>query len=161
MSTAASTTASEPWNADEIIEPLADEDVFEFNFLTFVEDEITPEDIMEYQHISENREHCFLVETLSENRKWYTLREFRNAKRARELCHNSGYMTVEDFKRILRQPNMIENCPVTVQDVVIAEDLFGPDMSYWKGIRTPARSLNPLNTPLLQFHLRSSKGART
>ena len=107
VTTAASTAASEPWNADEIIEPLADQDVFEFNFLTFVEDKITPEDIMEYQHISENREHCFLVETLSENRKWYTLREFRNAKRARELYHNSGYMTVEDFKRILRQPNMI------------------------------------------------------
>ena len=45
-------------------------------------------------------------------------------------------MTVEDFKHVLRTPGSIENCPVTVQDVVIAEDLFGPSLGYWRGKNT-------------------------
>ena len=104
-----------------------------------VEDEITPEDHIEYQYLLNQctfGERQFLVETLSENQKFYTMREFRNAKRARALYHNSGYMTVEDFKHVLRTPGSIENCPVTVQDVVIAEDLFGPSLGYWRGKNT-------------------------
>ena len=79
-------------------------------------------------------EYQFLVETLSENRKFYTMQEFRNAKRARALYHNSGYMTVDDFKKVLRTPGQIANCPVTVQDVIVAEDLFGPSLGYWRRV---------------------------
>ena len=105
---------------------LEEKDEFELNFLTYVE-ETTPEDMMEYQ---------FLVETLSENRKFYTMREFKDAKRARALYHNSGYMTVDDFKKVISTPGQIINNPVTVQHVVMAEDLFGPSLSYWRGKNT-------------------------
>ena len=44
-----------------------------------------------------DNDYCFLVETLSENRKGYTLREFKDAKRARALYHTSGHHTVENF----------------------------------------------------------------
>ena len=89
---------------------------------------VTPEDVMEYQLVCFDKQRSYLVETLSENRKFYTMREFKAAKRARALCHNSGYMSVADFKKVLSIPNMIEENPVTVQDVLIAEDQFGPSL---------------------------------
>ena len=42
---------------------------------------------------------------------------------------------MENFKHILRQ-NIIWNCPVTVEDVNIAEKIFGPDMDTLKGKST-------------------------
>ena len=46
---------------------LDEKDEYEFNFLTFVEDEITPEDHIEYQYLLNqytSGERQFLVETL-------------------------------------------------------------------------------------------------
>ena len=43
---------------------------------------------------------------------------------------------MEDFKKVLRTPGSIANNPVTVQHVVIAEDLFGPSLGYWRGKNT-------------------------
>jgi len=46
-----------------------------------------------------------------------------------------GCPTVENFKAILKQ-NLIKNCPVTVEDVNIAEKFFGPDIGTLKGKST-------------------------
>ena len=73
-----------------------------------------------------------LVSSVSENKKGYTQRQFENAKRARTLYHAVGCPTLENFKSILNQ-NIIQNCPVTVEDVNIAESIFGPDMGTLKG----------------------------
>ena len=43
--------------------------------------------------------------------------------------------TVENFKVLLRM-NTIQNCPVTIEDVKIAEHIFGPDMLSLKGKST-------------------------
>ena len=69
-----------------------------------------------------------LVSTLAENRKRYTHREFLRAKEARALYYNCGFPTVETYKHALRS-KIIQNCKVTIEDVNIAEDIFGPDMS--------------------------------
>ena len=42
---------------------------------------------------------------------------------------------MDNFKSILRM-NVIQNCPVTVEDVNIADKIFGPDMSSLKGKST-------------------------
>ena len=81
---------------------------------------------------------CNMVTTVTENRKGYTDRQFENAKRARSLYHIVGCPTVENFKHILRQ-NIIKNCPVTVEDVNIAEKIFGPDIGALKGKSTRRR----------------------
>jgi hypothetical protein len=76
-----------------------------------------------------------MISTLSENRKGYTERQFINAKRARKLYHILGCPTVENYKHILRQ-KIIKNCPVTIEDVNIAEKIFGPDIGAMKGKTT-------------------------
>ena len=76
-----------------------------------------------------------MVTTVKENRMGYTERQFKDAKRARQLYHNIGCPTVENFKQLLRQ-NIIEDCPVTIDDVNIAEKIFGPDVGAMKGKTT-------------------------
>jgi hypothetical protein len=69
-----------------------------------------------------------LISIVAENRKGYTLRQFERAKEARRLYHIVGTPTVNNFKSLL-QMNVIQNCPVTVEEVNISEKILGPDMS--------------------------------
>ena len=79
-----------------------------------------------------------MVNTVTENRSNYTTQQFERAKEARKLYHNIGAPTVENFKYVLKG-NMIRNCPVTIEDVKIAEDIWGKDISYLKGKTTRSR----------------------
>ena len=72
------------------------------------------------------------INTVKENEKYYTPRQKERAKRARELLHTLGCGTVNDLKVIIKT-NMIKNNPVTVDDVAIAEQIFGPDVGLLKG----------------------------
>ena len=90
-----------------------------------------------------------LVSTVSENQKGYTQRQFENAKRARKLYHILGCPTVENFKHILRQ-KIIKNCPVTIDDVNIAEKIFGPDIGAMKGKNTRHRP-TPVKDDLVEI----------
>ena len=47
---------------------------------------------------------------------------------AQDLYHSLGTPSVEDFKAILRM-NAIKDNPITNNDVIIAEKIFGPDYS--------------------------------
>jgi hypothetical protein len=50
-----------------------------------------------------------------------------------------GTPTIETFKTLLKM-NAIRNCPVTTEDVNIAEKIFGPNMSSLKGKSTCQKS---------------------
>ena len=76
-----------------------------------------------------------MISTVKENRKGYTQRQFDAAKRARKLYHSLGCPTTENFKAIIRM-KVIKNCPVTVDDINIAERIFGPDIGTLKGKTT-------------------------
>ena len=91
----------------------------------------------------------FLIDTVEENKSGYTQRQFENAKKARKLYHIIGCPTVENFKSILRQ-NIIRNCPVTVDDVNIAEKIFGPDIGSLKGKSTRSKP-NPVKSDLIEI----------
>ena len=73
-----------------------------------------------------------VIETVAENKTGFTERQFQRAKAARELYHNVGSPTVDNFKALLKM-NVIKNCPVTVADVNAAEKIFGPALSTLKG----------------------------
>ena len=47
---------------------------------------------------------------------------------------------MENFKHVLHQ-NLIKNCPVMVEDVTIAEKIYGPDISALKGKGTRPKVL--------------------
>jgi hypothetical protein len=73
-----------------------------------------------------------LISTVAKNREGYALRQFERAKEARRLYYIVGTSTINNFKSLLRM-NVIQNSPVTVEDVNVSEKIFGPDMSSLKG----------------------------
>ena len=76
-----------------------------------------------------------LVDTVAENRKGYTARQFENAKRARKLYHTLMCPSVPALKNLL-QSRLMRNCPITTEDVDIAEKIFGKDNGTLKGKTT-------------------------
>ena len=73
-----------------------------------------------------------LLNTTNENEQMYTRRQIARAKVARKLYHNVGTPSIRDFKAIIRM-NAIQNCPVTSEDIEIAEQVFGKDIGSLKG----------------------------
>jgi len=78
------------------------------------------------------------VETVDSNARFYTKRQFERAKLARQLLHVLGCPSIRDMKTILQQ-NAIRNCPVTIEDVDIAQRIFGKDIASLKGKTTRAK----------------------
>ena len=76
-----------------------------------------------------------LLNTVAENKSFYTQRQFERAKRARDLYNSLGTPSIGDFKAILRM-NAIKDNPVTTRDIIIAEKIFGPDIGALKGKTT-------------------------
>jgi hypothetical protein len=90
-----------------------------------------------------------LISMVAENRKGYTLHQFERAKEARKLNHIVGTPTMNNFNSLLRM-NVIQNCPVTVEDVNISEKIFGPDMSTLKG-KSTRRKPKPVRSDLIEI----------
>jgi hypothetical protein len=80
-----------------------------------------------------------LINTVKENRVGYTQRQFEQAKRARELYHIVGTLTIELSKTLIKM-NAIKNCPMTTEDGNNAEKIFGADMSSLRGKSTRSKS---------------------
>jgi hypothetical protein len=78
------------------------------------------------------------VDSMEENRLFFTGRQFDRAKRARQLYHTLGSPSIKDFKGIVRM-NCIRDNPVTTEDIEIAETIFGPDIGVLKGKSTHHR----------------------
>jgi hypothetical protein len=95
------------------------------------------------------RRHSNLISTVAKNRKGYTLRQFERVKEARRLYHIVGTLTVNNFKSLLWM-NVIQNCPVTVEDINISEKIFGPDMSSLKG-KSTRRKPKPVRSDLIEI----------
>lgn len=76
-----------------------------------------------------------LVNSVEENKQLFTDRQVSRAKRARELYHSLGTPSLADFKAIMRM-NCIVNNPVTIEDINIAEKIYGPDIGSLKGKTT-------------------------
>jgi hypothetical protein len=72
------------------------------------------------------------VNTVKKNKLFYTSRQFERAKRTRELYNTLGTPSLNDIKTII-QMNLINNNPVTIEDVNIAESIFGQDIGSLKG----------------------------
>ena len=73
-----------------------------------------------------------LLETVEDNSRHYTARQLSRAKAARALYHALGTPTINDYKAIIRM-NAIKNCPITMEDIDIAETVYGPDIGSIKG----------------------------
>ena len=79
-----------------------------------------------------------MVNTVNENKTYHTERKIKRATVARKLYHSIGAPTIKNYKGIIRS-NMIRNCPVTIEDIDLAEKIFGPDVAYIKGKTTRSK----------------------
>ena len=84
---------------------------------------------------NEGSTESIFVQTVEENLKKYSQRQLDGAYRARELLHALSCPSVPDLKRALQQ-NAISNCPVSIRDIEVASDIFGPDIASLKGKST-------------------------
>jgi hypothetical protein len=78
---------------------------------------------------------AFNINTVSENKMGFTKRQLKGAELARTLYSNLGYPSMKDFKWVI-QSNQIKDCPVTVDDVVTANKIWGKDIAALKGKTT-------------------------
>ena len=62
----------------------------------------------------------FLIKSVAENIEGYTTREVESAKRARKLYQSLGCPSISALKSLIRM-NAIKNCPVSTEDVTLAE----------------------------------------
>ena len=89
----------------------------------------------EYRSGLKKHQVSHIMDTVEENKSGFSQRQFERAKIERKLYHVVGSPTVEAFKAILKG-NVIRNCPVTSEDVYLAQKIFGPAISALKGKTT-------------------------
>ena len=76
-----------------------------------------------------------LVETIKDNATKYTQRQLTQAKAARKLLHALGYPSINDLKSMIKM-NAIKDCPITIEDIQVAQDVYGPAIPSLKGKTT-------------------------
>ena len=84
-----------------------------------------------------------MVHTVDSVKSKYSVRQYSLAKKARALQDIIGRPSTEDYIKYV-EGNMIPNCNVTRQDILRAEDIFGPNLGSVKGktSRLPTSHVN-------------------
>ena len=72
------------------------------------------------------------VETVESNMQLFSKRQIDRANKARSLYASLGFPSRHDFLWILRF-NQIKDCPVTVDDAMVAYKIWGPSIAALKG----------------------------
>jgi hypothetical protein len=73
-----------------------------------------------------------LFDTVASKKSRYTNEDYSQAVLAHQLQIRVGRPSTKDFLRIVAC-NQLPNCPITRDDILTAEDIFGPDISSLKG----------------------------
>ena len=77
--------------------------------------------------IKKRENKIMLVNTIKENKLFFTQQQYKRAKQARELYHTLGNLSPKDFKKMIRM-NAITNNLVTTENINLAEQIFGQDI---------------------------------
>ena len=91
-----------------------------------------------------------LVNTVDNNRSNYTNRDYSHAVLPRQLQKIIGRPSTRTFTKTVEN-NLLPNCPVTQRDIMMAEDIIGPDVGSLKGKSTRRGTdhvaINLIDTP--------------
>ena len=83
-----------------------------------------------------------LINTVVDNGAKYSQRDYLKAEMARKLQAIIGRPSTKTFLSIVDK-NLLPNCPVTRNDIIAAEYIFGPDVGSLKG-KTVQKSSSPV-----------------
>lgn len=84
------------------------------------------------RRVENNSQIVLMNETVMERERLFSTAEVKRAKMARELMRQLGYPSTRDLIKIIVKGMMV-NIPVTAQDVIRAEKIYGPDAASLKG----------------------------
>jgi hypothetical protein len=84
---------------------------------------------------SNKRKGAVMINTVASKKSRYTNEDYSRAVLARQLQIRVGRPSTKDFLRIIAR-NQLPNCPITRDDILAAEDIFGPDIGSLKGKTT-------------------------
>ena len=73
--------------------------------------------------------------TVTENKKAFTDKQFTCAKLAQSIYHMMGAPSIAHLGKLL-QTNAIRNNPLTIDDIKLAQVIFGDDIGMLKGKST-------------------------
>lgn len=79
-----------------------------------------------------------LVQTVDNIKQMYTTREVKAAELARQLFRRLGRPSSKEFRKMIRKGTLL-NCPVTIQDVERADQIYGKELGTLKGRTTRQR----------------------
>jgi hypothetical protein len=85
-----------------------------------------------YYHDTSDNTGTALVNTVAENKANYSNIHYQKAVLARRIQKIIGRPSTSHFTDIVKR-HLLPNCPVTVDDIRAAEDIFGPDVGALKG----------------------------
>jgi hypothetical protein len=84
--------------------------------------------------------HLDFVNTVSENKEGFTKRQIKSAELSRTLYKTLSYPSMKDFKWVI-QINQLKDCPVTVQYIDVARNIWGKNIAALKGKTTRSKSI--------------------
>jgi hypothetical protein len=76
-----------------------------------------------------------LVDTVADKKSSYSNKDYSQAVLARKVQDMIGRPSLKTFLKVVEN-NLLMNCPITRNNVVAAEDLFGPNLGSLKGKTT-------------------------
>jgi transposase InsO family protein len=85
-----------------------------------------------------------MINTVADNRSSYTNRAYSRAILARKIQRTIGRPSTKQYISIVER-NLLPNCPVTRDDIIAAEKIFGPDVGSLKGktVRKTSDTVEP------------------
>jgi hypothetical protein len=102
-----------------------------------------------------NVNHLAFVNTVSENKEGFTKRKIKGAEVAITLYKTLSYPSMKDFKWVIRS-NQIKYCPVTVQYIDVAPEIWGKNIAALKGKTTRIKTI-PVARDYVKFPLELMK----
>ena len=87
-----------------------------------------------YSDVKKDEAHV-LVNTVDKNKNKYTVKHYWNTCKARSIQDIIGRPSTSDYIRYV-EDRLIPSCPITNEDIVLAEDLLGTNLSILQGKMT-------------------------
>lgn len=99
----------------------------------------------------ENNNKHQLISTVAKNSGNFSTHQHERSKIAQNIYHNIGATTIDNIKLIINW-SMTKECPMTIEDINIAADIWRKDISCFKGKSTWNR-LTPVRVGLVDIHV--------